>query len=307
MKEIRKILVVIDPTTDQQPAFDAGLELAIACRADLELFACEHRDAHLRYHPVELTVAQHFHDLILENLGRRLDALAEQARRRGVEPGKTVAWAVPLYEEIIEKARDLDADLVVKSTRYHSKIRRTLFTGADWHLIRDCPVPLLLVKAAKWPANPLIVAAVDPLHAHDKPAALDRQLLDTSRLLATALDGRFEVLHVYAMPGPLEVIGDAAAVATSAATIPHAPSVDEVKQALGKLLESYGVGTEGQHLRVGRPAEGIVEFAEEHEVQFVVMGALSRSRLERLFVGNTAEAVLDALPCNVWVEKPAGR
>ena len=115
------------------------------------------------------------------------------------------------------------------------------------------------------------------------------------------------MLHVYAMPGPLEVIGDAAAVATSAATLPHAPSVDEVKRSLARLLEPYGVGAERQHLRVGRPAEGIVEFADEHDVHFIVMGALSRSRLERLFVGNTAESVLDALPCNVWVEKPLAR
>jgi len=36
----------------------------------------------------------------------------------------------------------------------------------------------------------------------------------------------------------------------------------------------------------------------------VVMGALSRSGLKRLFIGNTAEAVLDALPCDVLIVKP---
>ena len=35
----------------------------------------------------------------------------------------------------------------------------------------------------------------------------------------------------------------------------------------------------------------------------VVMGAVSRGRLDRWFVGNTAEAVLDRLPSSVWVEK----
>ncbi|HSN71667.1 MAG TPA: universal stress protein [Steroidobacteraceae bacterium] len=307
MKAIRNLLVVVDPTTEEQPAFEAGLAIAATSGARLDLFACEHRDAHVRYHPVELTVAQQFHDLILENLTRRLDRLAGIARERGVETRQTVAWAVPLYEEIIAKARELGADLVVKGTQYHSKIRRTLFTGADWHLIRDCPVPLLLVKDAHWPAQPVIVAAVDPLHAHDKPAALDRQLLETAVLFKTLLDGRIEALHVYAMPGPLEVIGDAAAVATSAATLPHAPSLDDVREALASLLEPYGIASENQHVRVGRPAEGIVDFATEQSAAFVVMGALSRSRLERLFVGSTAEAVLDHLPCNVLVEKPGRR
>jgi universal stress protein E len=37
----------------------------------------------------------------------------------------------------------------------------------------------------------------------------------------------------------------------------------------------------------------------------VVMGAISRSALERLFVGSTAEAVLDKLHCDVLIVKPA--
>ncbi len=36
----------------------------------------------------------------------------------------------------------------------------------------------------------------------------------------------------------------------------------------------------------------------------VVMGAVSRSGLERLFVGSTAEHVLDDLACDVLIVKP---
>jgi len=44
--------------------------------------------------------------------------------------------------------------------------------------------------------------------------------------------------------------------------------------------------------------------AREIDAGLVLMGAVSRRRLERWFVGSTAEAALDRLPCNVWVEKP---
>jgi universal stress protein E len=37
----------------------------------------------------------------------------------------------------------------------------------------------------------------------------------------------------------------------------------------------------------------------------VVMGAISRSGLKRLLIGNTAERILDALRCDVLVVKPA--
>jgi universal stress protein E len=40
------------------------------------------------------------------------------------------------------------------------------------------------------------------------------------------------------------------------------------------------------------------------KADIVVMGAISRSGLKRIFIGNTAEAVLDALPCDVLVVKP---
>jgi len=36
------------------------------------------------------------------------------------------------------------------------------------------------------------------------------------------------------------------------------------------------------------------------------MGALARSGLKRLLIGNTAERVLDHLPCDLLVIKPRG-
>jgi universal stress protein E len=38
----------------------------------------------------------------------------------------------------------------------------------------------------------------------------------------------------------------------------------------------------------------------------VVIGAVSRSGLKRLFIGNTAERVIDALSCDLLVVKPVG-
>jgi universal stress protein E len=58
------------------------------------------------------------------------------------------------------------------------------------------------------------------------------------------------------------------------------------------------------HLKVGAPARDILAEARALDAGLVIMGAVSRGRLDRWFVGNTAEAVLDKLACNVWVEKP---
>jgi universal stress protein E len=306
MQRIRRILVVVDPVRDEQPGFEVALPVARAAGASLDLFACEFRDAQIRYHPVEIATTQHFHDLIIANLERKLEALAGRARAAGVEAHTQTVWAAPLHEQIGVRAEAVHADLVVKSTDYHSRIRRTLFSGTDWNLIRDCPMPLLLAKKAPWPSSPVVVAALDPLHAHDKPAVLDRQLIESAQLIAKMLNGSVAALHVHALPGALEAMGDAAAAATlTTAPLPESPSLEEIAGSLAQLLEPYGVPPDRQHVETGRPADGIVAFATDRNADLVVMGAVSRSRLERFFVGSTAESVLDRLPCNVLVEKPA--
>jgi universal stress protein E len=56
----------------------------------------------------------------------------------------------------------------------------------------------------------------------------------------------------------------------------------------------------------GHPAEQLPRLAKSLNAQIVLMGAVSRSGLKRLVVGNTAEAVFDALACDILVVKPAG-
>ena len=54
----------------------------------------------------------------------------------------------------------------------------------------------------------------------------------------------------------------------------------------------------------GSARDALPEAARSLKADIVVMGAVSRSGLKRIFIGNTAEAVLDALPCDVLVVKP---
>jgi len=55
---------------------------------------------------------------------------------------------------------------------------------------------------------------------------------------------------------------------------------------------------------VGDPADEIVSLAQESDVDLLVMGAVARSALGRLLIGNTAEKVLDAVDCDLLIIKP---
>ncbi len=56
---------------------------------------------------------------------------------------------------------------------------------ADWQLMRTCPFPLWLVKPHEFREEHLVIAAVDPTHEHDKPAALDEAIIKMAKLLST--------------------------------------------------------------------------------------------------------------------------
>lgn len=51
----------------------------------------------------------------------------------------------------------------------------------------------------------------------------------------------------------------------------------------------------------GQPARSIVEYAEEHDVDHIVMGSHGRSGVTRIFLGSVAETVIRRSPCPVTV------
>lgn len=76
--------------------------------------------------------------------------------------------------------------------------------------------------------------------------------------------------------------------------------------AVHALADAHGIPRERAYLRKGGSRDVLIEATAELGADFLVMGAVSRSALERAFLGSTAEAVLDRLSCDVVVVKPEG-
>jgi universal stress protein E len=56
----------------------------------------------------------------------------------------------------------------------------------------------------------------------------------------------------------------------------------------------------------GGTRQQLLDLTDKLRADAVVMGAISRSGLKGLFLGNTAEDVLDRLHCDLVIVKPAG-
>jgi universal stress protein E len=236
----------------------------------------------------------------------RLARIARSAALRGLRIETHVDWDYPAHEAVIRRAAAISADLVVGEARHHPRLARPFLQNTDWELIRHCPVPLLLLKGRRRYQRPVVLAAVDPFHAADKPASLDRTLLAAGRRLATGLDGALHVMHAWQ---PLAALVPAAASSPVPAYLP--PEVEaaherEVRKSFERLASRAGVPHAARHLVAG-PVPAALEVAvRRSRAAVVVMGAVSRRGLQRLFIGNTAERVLGQLACDVLVVKPPG-
>lgn len=307
MQRLDRILAVIDPTVDAQPAALKAARLARACGASLELFACDFAPALTAAPFFDTDQLRTLREQFLAGRTQALEALAAGLRADGLEVTTHVHWDHPLYEGILRRIAEFAPDLVVKDTHFHPPVRRALFSNTDWHLIRACPVPLLLARQAAWPERPLVLAALDPDHRHAKPVALDTDILGAARLVARALDGTVEAVHAF-FPAALLAATTGMAGAPMAADVAWTDVLESertrVTDALRATVRSAGSPDVAMRVLQGAAADVLPGHAEQTGATLIVMGAVTRGRLRERLVGSTAERVLDRLACDVLVVKP---
>ncbi|MBQ14588.1 MAG: universal stress protein [Gammaproteobacteria bacterium] len=291
MLELDRILAIVEPGLDDQPALDKAVQLAKYADSELELLIADYNayleDGH-HFDPIQAQALRRQHgDQQLEHL----QTLAQPLRDEGLEVSVTCAWGNPPYEQILKRVGETSPSLVVKSTRYHPLLARLVLSNEDWELVRYCSAPLLLAKGQKWPANPTFIASVDPSHSHDKPAALDSKLISSAVSLGAISGGVVHLFHSAWVP-PLSGV--------------YPLAVDEPREdrVLGELADEQSICRTRCHWSDEDIAHALPEMVDELGASAVIMGAVSRSRIDRLLIGNTAEKMLDKLESDVLVIHP---
>jgi universal stress protein E len=293
----KKILVVVDPTaTAEQPVIERAAWLATLVSGEIELVIVDF-DAEINAGQVSTVWIKQpdAKNNLIEIHRANLEKLAEGVRAKGLTVSVDVVWDQPLGEAIVRKVVASKPWLVAKDTHHHSVLKRTVLSNTDWHLIRGCPAPLWLVKPDPIAATPKIYAAVDPLHEHDKPAELDDRIFSFADAIAKATKGELHVVHAFSAPVGVDLPGDV--IEQIAA---------QHRSAMQQFLTKHSVPAERAHVLSGAPSECLLEATAEGAADIVVMGAVSRRGLNKLFVGSTATRVLDRLHCDLVIVKPAG-
>ncbi len=236
----------------------------------------------------------------------RLEDLARPLRRRGIDVRTEVVWDSPPHEAIVRYALKQEADLLVADSHRHTRLARWFLTNTDWELIRHCPCPLWFAKSPTLRPKIKVLAAVDPFYASARPARLDDRILQAARQVARLFGGRMAMCHTYVPPVSY---GTGGAVGQLPVPIPLPPDQlrrygATVGKAVNQLAQRYDIPTAARFVEKGDPVSVLPRLTRRLSSSVLVMGAVSRSALNRLLIGSTAERVIDDVTCDVLIVKP---
>jgi universal stress protein E len=260
--------------------------------------------------PASVTVAlsseerRHATQLRVEAAREHLQRLAEPLRQQGLQVYCAVEDNDSVVEGLLNRIRHFNPDLVAIEAHKHNSFARLLLNQTDYSLIRECPVPLLIVKTRPSKTKRNVLAALDPWAANGKPASLDSTIIDTARCFSKALQAPLHSAHVFApMVGYL---GDSmfAPVAVPVSLPEEKQYTAKVRKQFSSVNAKYRIAARNTHLKMGDPSFQLPRIARASKARMVVMGAVSRKIVKRALLGSTAERVLDAMPCDVLVVKP---
>jgi nucleotide-binding universal stress UspA family protein len=278
------LLFPTDGSEGAKAALDHVLDIAAAHEATVHL----------------LSVADTRHDSVTRIGDEVVDALelegqdivdeaASRAQERGVATETAVLQGTP-SATIVDYADDRAVDLVAMPTHGRQGVERLLLGSVTERVVRRATVPVLTIRPDEerlsYPYRNVLV----PTDGSDCADAA----LDAGIEVATATDADLHVLSVVDVTSlgvdvraefQVDVLEESAnEIVTEAAETASAGGVEAVS----------GVVEFGSS--IGR---AIVEYAEEHDVDLVVVGTHGRTGLDRYLLGSVAEKLIRTAPVPV--------
>ncbi|MBD1389606.1 universal stress protein UspE [Neiella sp. HB171785] len=301
MNNYKKFLVVIDPSSDKQPALSRAFHLADKTGASVHVFLSIYDFSYEMTTMLSVQEREAMRETVIASQREWLtDVLAQYPTE--VKTEVHVIWHNRPFEAVIHHAMRCGIDLIIKATRSHDTLKSVIFTPTDWHLLRKSPVPVLLVKEHDWPENGKVIAAVDAGNDDDSHAGLNQAIISQSVKLCELVGAETYLVNSY--PGaPLNIsveIPDFDPESYNNAVKKHHQA--EVK----KLAEGFAIDDHHWHVGEGLPEDVIPAYARQLDAELVVMGTVGRTGISAALIGNTAEHVIDQLNCDVLAIKPEG-
>lgn len=313
MKRFKHILYVSQNGPQQAASLERAVALAINNQAHLSVVdALPELAAGIGMKPGGPITAELTSALVSET-EKQLDALIAPYRDQVSVDRRVLVGR--RFLEIIKSVQQHEHDLVIKTAENPGYLDR-LFGSDDMHLLRKCPCPVWLMQPNETSNYQRILAAVDFEFADydEQEQSLNRTILELASSLALSDFAELHLVHIWDAPEAafVHTWGEKSDRAETNMLASERMQKQNRMNTLTRDLREW-IGSEAfeylsprVHLARGDAKQEIPIIARSLQADLVVMGTLARSGIPGLFIGNTAEEVLEQLHCSVLAVKPAG-
>jgi nucleotide-binding universal stress UspA family protein len=306
MQRFKKILLVYDGKAGERSSLERAVALAKSNRAELTLVdVIEELPGDLdmfiaSVHPEDVR------DAAVNERQGELEEIIRPVKDEGIQVSANVFCGRPFIEIIKEVLRS-GHDLVIKNVEAEAGKKEILFGTTTMPLMRKCPCPVWVLKPSPHLRFLRILAAVNPLPMEEERNALNRKIMDLAVSLSELEESELHVVHTSSlyyedvMRNRLGLKNHEVDRIVKKMKETHRAWVEELVQPYSHRIPSRKI-----HILRGDAGKVIPEFAMQKEIDLIVMGTVGRSGVSGLFIGNTAEKVLQNVDCSVMAVKPDG-
>lgn len=208
--------------------------------------------------------------------------------------------AISAAGAILDYAAENEIDLVVMGTHGRRGLRRLLLGSVAEEVVRLAPCPVLTVPERE---------------ERNSPSKIERIVVpvDFSEHAELALAYAVELARAYgAQLHLLHVVDEVVYPDFYPPIIPSGGSIteelrDQSLQKMRRLLTAHEPADAAVHVRAGRAAPEIAEFAKEHDADLVVIASHGLTGISHVLLGSVTEQLVRRATCPVFTVKGFGR
>jgi len=305
MKRFKNILVLADKEKGIKQIIKRASDLAQENKARLTIIDVQEDYSEDIIDIVSVTkLAQIQRDSTKLKLNR-LIKIWESSKHSQVKARIKVLTGTP-FIEIIKEILIGKYDLLIKLAEEESGLKTKLFGTTDMHLMRKCPCPLWIIKPTRKRKYHRIMAAVNPENEKFDKSDLNIKIMDLATSLAKEDNSELHIIHTWNFFDEITLRGRRMNMPKDQA-VGLINSVETLqKNKLDNLISGYNLKNikHKVHLLRGKPSLLIPSAALRNIIDLIVMGTLARSGVAGMFIGNTAEEVLNSVSTSVLTVKP---
>lgn len=195
---------------------------------------------------------------------------------------------------IVDTARSEQVDLIVMSTHGYSGLTRWVLGSVTEKVLRSAPCPVLAVRAARQPQHILIALDGSPL---------SERAIAPGVSLAQILNSEVTLLRCVPQMMADSKLDEHEPGANRRLQEDLIAEAEEYVRARSDEAGRSGV-TIKPTVRIGSPAEVILEYVETYGVDLIAMATHGRTGLKRWVYGSVTAKVLRSVSCSMLVIRP---